>query len=110
MLIAGILGANIDFRNILTEKKIYRVIIARLVIYPVIMLITLKLLAVVPVVDGDKILLISFLACTSPAAASILQFSKIYNNDAEYATAINMLTTVGCVLTMPLFVALFNYL
>ena len=108
MLIAGILAANIDFKKTLSCKRIYRVIIFRLIIYPVLTLITLKLLSLISVINGEKILLISFLASITPAAATVMQFSQINDSDAEYATAINIFTTLGCILTMPIFVMLFT--
>ena len=108
MLIAGIVAANIDFKKMLVNKGIYRVIAFRMVIYPLIILGVLKLLALIPVMDAEKILLISFLASITPAASTVMQFAQIHDRDAEYATAINILTTIACILTMPLFVLLFD--
>ena len=108
MLIAGILAAKIDFKSMLSDKKIYKVIAIRMVVYPLVTLVALKLLALIPVVNADKILLISFLASITPAASTVMQFAQIHNHDAEYATAINILTTIVCIVTMPLFVMLFQ--
>ena len=110
MLIAGIVASNIDFKKTLSDKRIYRVLAARMVIYPIIILGILKLLAFIPIVDVDKVLLISFLASITPAASTVMQLAQIHNQDAEYATAINILTTVICILTMPLFVMVFEVL
>lgn len=110
MLIAGILAANIDFKSVLSNKRIYRVIAVRTVIYPLIILAVLKLLSLIPIINGDKILLISFLAGITPSAATVMQFAQIKNSDPEYATAINIFTTLVCIITMPLFVILFGYL
>ena len=109
MLIAGMLAADIDFKRIFTNVKLYRVIAARMIVYPCIMLGVLKLFTLLPVSDIENILLISFLASITPSATSVLQFTQIYGQDAEYATAINIFTTVVCVVTMPLFVALFEF-
>ncbi len=108
MLIAGMLAARINFKRMLANKCIYRVIAVRMLVYPLIMLGVLKLLAMIPVMNGEKILLISFLASITPAATTVLQFAQIHDQDAEYATAINIFTTVVCIVTMPLFVMLFN--
>lgn len=108
MLIAGILATNIDFKAMLANKKIYRVIAARMLVCPLIMLGALKLLAFIPVANANEILLISFLASITPAATTVLQFAQIHDHDAEYATAINIFTTVVCIATMPLFVMLFQ--
>lgn len=109
MLIAGMVASNIDFRKALSNKRIYGVIAVRMVMYPLIILGVLKLLVLIPVLNAEKILLISFLATITPAASTVMQFAQIHNCDAEYATAINILTTVTCILTMPLFVMLFDY-
>ena len=108
MLIAGIVAANIDFKAMLKNKKIYKVIAIRMVVYPLIILVVLKLLSLIPVVNAEKILLISFLASITPAASTVMQFAQIHDHDAEYATSINILTTIVCIVTMPLFVMLFN--
>lgn len=110
MLIAGILAANINLKKFLMDKRIYRVIFIRMVVYSLITLIVLKILSLIPVIDGHRILLISFLASITPAAATVMQFAQIKNSDVEYATAINIFTTMACVVTMPLFVILFNYM
>lgn len=110
MLIAGMLAANIDFRKMLTNKRIYRVVAVRMAVYPLITLGVLKLVALIPIADADKILLISYLASITPVASTVMQFAQIHDLDAEYATAINIFTTVACVLTMPLFVMLYSWI
>ena len=109
MLIAGMLAANIDFGKMILDKRLYRVVIARMVACPLIVLGVLKLLSLIPIVDAEKILLISYLASITPAASTVMQFAQIHGRDAEYATAINIFTTVVCVLTMPLFVMLYDF-
>ena len=109
MLIAGMLAANIDFGKMILDKRLYRVVIARMVACPLIVLGVFKLLSLIPIVDAEKILLISYLASITPAASTVMQFAQIHGRDAEYATAINIFTTVVCVLTMPLFVMLYDF-
>jgi predicted permease len=81
-----------------------------MVVYPLITLGVLKLVALIPIADADKILLISYLASITPVASTVMQFAQIHDLDAEYATAINIFTTVACVLTMPLFVMLYSWI
>ena len=108
MLIAGMLAAEMDFKRAFADKRIYRAVAVRTLLYPCIMLVLLRLFAFLPIINGEKILLVSFLACITPSAASVMQFAQIHNADAEYATAINILSTIVCVATMPLFVVLFE--
>lgn len=108
MLIAGIIAADIDFKKVMRDKRLYRAVAFRMIIYPAITFGILKLLSLIPVIDSDKILLITYLACITPAAATVMQFAKIKEQDADYAAAINIFTTVAAILTMPLLVSLFN--
>ena len=59
------------------------------------------------VTNGQSILLITLLATITPSASTTVQMAQIYEKDAPYASAINVITTVGCILTMPIWVALF---
>lgn len=108
MLIAGILAAKIDFKKVFRNKRLYFVVIVRLIIYPLITLIVVRLLSYIPFANGNKILLISFLASITPSAATVMQFAQINGEDTDFAVAINAFSTVVCVITMPLMVVLYN--
>lgn len=108
MIIAGILAANIDYKSTLKNKRLYIVTALRMIVYPLITLTIVKMLAFIPVVNGKNILLISFLASITPSAATIMQLAKIYEKDADFAAAINIATTIVCVVSMPLYVAIYN--
>ena len=109
MIIAGMLAASVDFKKMLKIKRLYFVVIARLVIYPVIIVLLLKGISlIVRIPDIDTVMLISYLASITPAASTIMQFSQIYGKDSYYATAINVVTTIVCVITMPLLIMCFD--
>lgn len=54
------------------------------------------------------IVVVSLLATCTPSASTITQMAQIYGKDADYASAINVATTLLCILTMPLMVALYQ--
>ena len=56
--------------------------------------------------DGKKLLLIVFLAVITPSASTITQMCQVYGNDSKYASAINVMTTLLSIVTMPLMVLL----
>ena len=58
--------------------------------------------------DGRLVFLISFLPACAPTAATVTQLAQIYGQDSVYASAINILTTLLCILTMPFFVWLYE--
>ena len=108
MIIAGMLAASVDFKKMMKIKRLYLVMIARLVICPVIIMFLLKgISSILRIPDIENIMLISYLASITPAASTVMQFSQIYGKDSYYATAINVFTTVGCVISMPLLVLFF---
>ena len=108
MLIAGMLAAKINFKRVFRNKRLYFVVVIRMIIYPLIILIVVKLLSNIQIVNSNKILLISFLASITPSAATVMQFAQIKGEDTDFAVAINVFTTVVCVATMPLMVTLYN--
>ena len=63
---------------------------------------------VLPVANGKTILLITLIATITPSASTVTQMAQIYGRDAEYAGAINIITTLLCMVTMPIMVALYQ--
>ena len=108
MIIAGMLAGSMDFGKMLKNKRLYFVLIARLIICPVIIMFMLKgIMPLIKIENIRTVMLISYLASITPTASTIVQFSQIYGKDSYYATAINVFTTVGCIVTMPLLIMFF---
>lgn len=108
MLITGMVVAGMGLKQLFLHKRVYLVALLRMIVCPGIILLLLKwshISSLIP--GGTEILLISFLAAAAPAAATVTQFAQIHNKDAEYASAINIITTLSCIVTMPAFVALY---
>lgn len=53
-------------------------------------------------------LLVTLLATATPAAATITLLTQVYGKDAEYASAINVVTTLLCLVTIPIMVTLYQ--
>ena len=60
--------------------------------------------------DAKQILLVVFLASSSTAAAMVTQLAQIYDADAKYASVINVMSIIFCIITMPLMVMLYDML
>ncbi len=109
MIVAGMLIGGIDLRHIFVLPSIWRVVALRLVVFPLAILCVLKasgLAALVP--DGETILLVSLLGAITPSASTVTQMAQVYGNDGTYASAINVMTTLFCIVTMPLTIALYQ--
>ena len=109
MIVTGMLIAEMNIRNIFENVKVYFISFLRLVVIPVISLMILKISGLVNIhPDGKKLLLIVFLAVITPSASTITQMCQVYGNDSKYASAINVMTTLLSIITMPLMVLLYQ--
>ena len=94
---------------ILSYHRLWWITLLRLVGIPLIGIVLLKyssLAALVP--EGRTILLVTLLAICTPSASTLTQMAQVYSKDADYASAINVVTTLLCIVTMPLMVALYQ--
>ena len=108
MLIAGMLMAQMSFKKLLSDKLVYRAVLMRMIALPVVVLAFLKglnMLVGEPFVRS--VLLVSFLASITPSAATVMQFAQLHGGDEDAAVSINIISTAFCIITMPIFVALY---
>ena len=109
MIIVGMVLGGMKVQNIFSNNRIWGVICMRLIICPLVILLIMSMFPVESFVPGgDTVMLVSFLAACAPCAATINQFAILYSKNAEYASAINILSTLLCILTMPIMVYLFQ--
>ena len=109
MIVTGMLLAGMDFKQILANKRVYFVSFFRLIIVPVIALFLIKCSQLSTFSsNGNKLMLIVFLAIITPSASTVTQMCQVYENDSQYASAINVVTTLLAIVTMPLMVMLFQ--
>lgn len=109
MIVAGMLMGDQDLRAVVRLRGIWKVAFLRLIALPLAVLCILKfsgLAGLVP--DGQSILLISLLAASAPAASNVTQIAQVYGREGDYAGAINVVTTLLCIVTMPLMVFLYQ--
>ena len=109
MIVTGMLFAGRDFKQIFANKRVYFVSFFRLIIVPVIALFLIKCSQLSTFSsNGNKLMLIVFLAIITPSASTVTQMCQVYENDSQYASAINVVTTLLAIVTMPLMVMLFQ--
>lgn len=108
MLVTGMIAAGADLKQLFKNKRMYLTTALRLLAVPALILAGLKAcMAVGLFPEGSYVLLIVFLATITPAASTVVQFAQLHDKDPEYAGAINIATSVGSMVTMPLFVWLY---
>lgn len=109
MIVTGMLFAGMNLKHIFANKRVYFITFLRLIAVPLIALVLIKLSNLASFsADGNKIMLIVFLAIITPSASTVTQMCQVYGNDSKYASAINVMTTLLSIITMPVMVMLFQ--
>lgn len=111
MIITGIIIASMDLKNVFTNLRAYGVSAARLMIYPLMVILLCcgsGMLNWHP--QAEQILLIVLLASAAPTASMITQLAQIYNKDAHNASVINVMSIIFCIITMPVMVFIYQVL
>ena len=109
MVVTGMLIGSTSWERISSYRRLWMVVVLRLVGYPLLAVALLKysgLAGVVP--DGRNILLVTLLATIAPSASSVTQMAQVYGKNADYCSAINVVTTLLCIVTMPVMVTLYQ--
>lgn len=109
MIVTGMLFAGMDLKAIFANKRVYFISALRMIVIPLIALFLIKISHLATLsADAQKIMLIVFLAVITPSASTVTQMCQVYGNDAHYASAINVVTTLCAIVTMPFMVLLFS--
>ena len=111
MLLAGMTIAEVPLKLIFTKRRNYLSVALRLLLYPVLGLFLMKAIQiVVNLENSSQILLTVYLACVTPACASVTSMAQLYDKDAAYASSLYVLTTLLSIVTMPVMVYLYEIL
>ena len=103
MIMLGMLLADARWGEILKQGRNWAVIGLKMAAIPLIILLLLKLSGAAGMADdGKTVVYISFLAVITPCATTVTQLAQMYRNRPVYAGALNALTTVVSIATMPL--------
>ena len=109
MIVTGMLFAGMNLKQIFANKRVYFVSFLRMLVVPLIALVLIKGSRLADLsADAPKIMLIVFLAVITPSASTVTRMCQVYGNDSQYASAINVVTTLSAIITMPVMVLLFE--
>lgn len=111
MIIVGMIMGDVSPGRIFQNKRIYLVCMIRVLILPLAVLAGIYVSGAWKLgPDAPVLLFISFLSITTAVSTSVMQMAQVYGKDAEYAGAINILTTLVCLFTMPVLANLYEKL
>ncbi len=110
MLVTGMLMGSVSWKKIFSYHRMWLVILFRLIICPLGAVLFVKYSGITTLVpSGQTVLLVTLLAAMAPAASSVTQMAQVYDRNADYASAINVISTLLCIVTMPLLVTLYQW-
>ena len=111
MLIAGMLLAKMNIKSIFCNARAYMICFLRLFAFPLTAILVLKfsgLMLLHP--DAEMIFMITMLAAGSSVATTVMQMSQIYGQDSGYASVLNGMSIMGCVVTLPVLIFIYQML
>ena len=108
MIMLGMLLADVKWGELLRQPRNWLVMALKMVVTPTVVLLMLKISGVTGLVeDGKTIVYISFMAVITPCATTVTQLAQMYRNRPAYASALNAMTTVISIVSMPLMTGLY---
>ena len=111
MLLAGMVIADVSMKNVFLRKRNYLSAALRLLVYPVLALVIMKIISLfAPVSDFKQILLTVYLASVTPACTTVTSMAQLYDKDAAYSSSLYVLTTLLSIVTMPMMMYLYEIL
>ena len=109
MIIVGMLMADLKMEDFRAYRRIWKPTLFRLVVLPLALVLLAKLLRISALnPQGETLVMTALIPAFAPAANVVAQFSQIYGRDAKYAGLINAVTMLGCIVSMPLLIAVYQ--
>lgn len=97
MIIAGVTIAQTNIRKLISKPRSYYIAFLKLLFVPLVVLMIFQLLPI-----AREVVLTSVLAAACPIGATISLFAIRYKRDYIYASELFALTTLLCVVTIPI--------
>lgn len=111
MIITGMVVGSMNWKEMTGNRRIWLVLLFRMVIGSGIA-VAFVVLTGIPyrIPSGRPIVMITLLSAIAPSASNINQVAILYGKDEKYASAINVLSTLSCILTMPFWILVYETL
>lgn len=111
MIMMGMLMADTDLKKLFLNKRYYLICFGRLIVYPMLMLLLIRLSQITFLVPGAKdVLQVTMLATSAPVAVTVTQMANLTGEDARKASSINVMSIIFCIITMPVMAGIYQIL
>lgn len=109
MLMLGMIMADADLKHTFLSVRNWIVCLMRLVVLPFCVILLIRMSSVTVHISFAKdVLLIVFLAISAPVAVTVTQMADLFHNNEKQAGAINVMSVLLSVITMPLMLAVYQ--
>ena len=100
MFAVGIYLSQCDLREMFARKMLYLVSFSRLIVIPAAVLLVLTLMRFLP----HDLKLTLLIALATPVGSNIAVYAQLYDGDYAYSVQTVVISTLLCIVTIPLFV------
>ena len=100
MFTVGIYLAQCNFGKMMKNVRLYAITAVRLLLIPIIVM---ALFAIIPGIDND-IRYTMLIAAACPVGSNIAVYAQLHNKDYAYAVETVAISTLLCIITIPLLV------
>ena len=102
MLVIGMIIGDADLAEVFRNKRVYFICFLRLILCPVLSILFLLVSRAIYVHPEAHIILeVVVLAGASSSASTVTQMVQVFGENAKYASIINVMSVIFCVITMP---------
>lgn len=103
MIQMGIILGGMKLRDIFLVRRAWFTAFMRLIALPLVAALCYVFSGAASLVpDGREILTVSYLSAAAPCAVLITQFALVFHRDYERSSAVNIISTLLCMATIPL--------
>lgn len=111
MLLSGMVIADAPIGKLFSTPRNYVAVFLRLLLCPVLTVLLLRAAGAAGwIADGKNIMMTVYIACITPACATVTSLAQLYERDAAHASALYVLSTLLSIVTMPVMIGVFDAL
>ena len=106
MTVIGLRLADLDLRGFFRDGYMYIFLALRHLALPLAVIGVIKLLGAAGIELSEAVSQVTVIMASAPAATSATMFAEMYDCDANYVSRLVIVSTILCILTMPLCILL----
>lgn len=113
MFTIGMIVGSANLTEVFSNRRAWLITIGRLIVYPLAAVVVLRCCGIFRLApQAREVVTIAALTAAAPAAVMVTQFTQMYRTEpeAQFASAVNILTTILCLVTMPVISYIYSIL